>query len=140
MPKNNNLRRVYRKLRAIYGPLHIKCKERLRADMNKVHRTPSLNYQRAGLLKQDTIEWDPARVDKTACPSCGCENRTMATSPDADATVNAAKAHDRVLSMTKDGDGKIKGVSPGKSRFCYKKVCLGDNSSKICAVCQAAVE
>ena len=69
--KNNNLCSAYRKLWAVYEPLHIKRKERIWANMNKVHHTPSLDYWWTGLRNQDTIKWDPACADKTACPVCG---------------------------------------------------------------------
>ena len=86
-PKNNNLWRASHKLWAVYDLLHIKCTKQIRADMNKVHHTSSLNYQRTGLRKQYTMEWDPTCADKTVCPVCGCKGSMTATSPDVGAVV-----------------------------------------------------
>jgi hypothetical protein len=83
--------------------------------MNKVHHTPSLNYQRTGLRKQDIIEWDPAHADKTVYPVCGCENSTMATTSDADAAANTTNVCERVLVMMENREDKIKGVSAKKA-------------------------
>ena len=64
----------------------------------------------------------------------------MSKSPDVDATENTDIARRRELVIFEDSDGKSKDIFAKKGYFCYKQVCLSDNSDKSCAVCEVAAK
>ena len=136
--RNNGLRRLFRKLIQLYEPLPKKKVEKRRVELNKVHRTPSLNYQKSGTRMQDLVEFDRDLVDSDPCPVCG-HYSTMLVDPNGNSKANAANERERRLALAEGGDGVVRGTSAMKGCFCYKSVCIGDETGKGCAVCEVAV-
>ena len=69
-PRATNIGRAFNKLYNAYVPLHNAHVAAEAAEANKVHRTPSLNYQLSGARAQDKVPFDPAKRDMSNCPAC----------------------------------------------------------------------
>jgi len=135
-PKSNALRRAIRKLKEVYHPILRRYDSAQRAERNRVHKTPTLDYQKTGTRVQDTIDFDPARADPVACPVCG-HRRTMPV-PGADAAANAANERRRAEAQA-DGDSAFVGASAVHACFCCKEVCCGEDDGTGCRTCEAAI-
>jgi len=69
-PSNNNLKRAFKKLVGVFTDAKVLYdKERL-AELNRVHRTPSLDRQLSGPRRQDSVPWNPTLRDRFACCTC----------------------------------------------------------------------
>ena len=94
----------------LYEPLQKAKEEKRRIERNKVHRTPSLDYQRSGTRKQDLVEFDPALADCDPCLVCN-HFTTISVEPDGNTKANAANEQERRGAMAAGGNGVVNGTS-----------------------------
>ncbi len=128
--KATELDRVISRVEKMYNDMYTKYEEQEKKDANKKHRTPSLDYQKTGQRKQDSVLFDPKKACKSACPVCGHMN-TMPI--DDQEEVNRENEKRR-----READGEpFKGISATVGCFCYAQDhCSGDD----CGTCAAYLE
>ena len=128
-----SLRRAFAKLKEVYTPCWELFREEERRELNKVHRTPSLNRQLTGPRLQDNVVFDPLRRDKNNCPVCLCGSTMVVES---DAAVNAANAAGRRAASANGGDGRFVARSAKHGCFCFANDCHGAPDGKGCWRCE----
>ena len=131
-PRATNIGRAFLKLYNAYVPLHNAHVAAEAAEANKIHRTPSLNYQLSGARAQDKVPFDPAKRDMSNCPVC--LNKT--TQPvESHEDVNAANEAARAAASANGGDGKFKGKATKHACYAYLQNCHGNPNGIGCVLC-----
>ena len=98
-----------------------------RAEKNKKHRTPSLNLQKTGTRRQDSVQFDKSKAFCDPCAVCGCSFTTMPL--ECQRAVDAENEARRAASV----DGKFAAKSAVVGCYCFQ------DPTTVC-MCQATYE
>ena len=134
--RTTKLSKAFDKLQEMFDECHLAYTEEKRRKSSKAIRMPSLDLQLTGPRLQDTIPWDEAKKDSSACPVC----LQCCTMPlESDAKVNAEQAEARAkatASIAAGGDGKCKMRSAKHGCFGFSHDCEGHDDGYGCSSCE----
>lgn len=115
----SHLELAFDKLLAIYTPCNTRYEKEKLAELNRIHRTPSLNLQKTGPRIQDSVHWNPTLQDEFQCPDCR-HQYTMCVEINRDVNRDNAITHQRLDTAaaaagttTTKGKGTKKGKTTG---------------------------
>ena len=131
VPKNNFLKRAFRKLWKLYkNPLKLHADAERNA-ANVVHRTPSLCLQLTGARAQDHIPWMRFPKSQSNCPVPECGHAS--TMPLQSRTeIIAGDARLRTAAEALGGDGIFQPMESKVGCYCFNQNCFGDESGIGC--------
>ncbi len=107
------------------------------AELNRIERTPSLNYQATGSRLQDGVLWDEMKQDIHEC--LVCSHRCTMIVENA-LTVSAYNQGARDTATAKGGDGGFAAKSPRVGCYCFSLSCGGRPDGGNCPECTQRVK
>ena len=122
--------RIFVGLEKIYNPCLILYQEEELRELNKKHKTPTLNHQLTGKRTQDNHSFDPAKKDNNACPVCNHKS-TMGMGNEETNTTNSSR---RAEAEAGD-ETKFDGVAAEHGCYCIFIDCHGSSDGRGCYKC-----